>query len=132
MTTDTKTKVVTVSELQTFIEAVEFLSETENWTPTLRQWTRIREMIANLHTASPVAATQPVAYAQARPMQYGSHPQDAVMALPSAPPGPGWNAAPQHSNNPLLGVPDVNNINNPVRTPNIDTSNGQSYSSSFV
>jgi hypothetical protein len=123
----TEEKKITIRELQTFIEAVEFAADSENWIPSERQWKRIRAMIDSLvDTPAAKAATvaQPVAAAPAvyapvippqpdRPVQYAQ---------------PGGLTMPVHHTAPpaFAGMqPGV-----PVRTPDIDTSNG-SYQSSF-
>lgn len=121
------TKVVTAVELKTFIDAVEFASDAEDWVPSKRQWVRIRDMINRLEeTAPPAVATAaapqhymqiPTADAQ---ISYGPRgmggPQGGMMQPQGLPQGI-----------PLAGAtPQI-----PVRTPDIDTF-GKPYQSSFA
>ncbi len=52
----------TVQKLKSLIEAIDLMSEDEAWTPTSRQWTRIKEMIETLEEAPAVQAPAPVVY----------------------------------------------------------------------
>lgn len=123
-------KPVSVEKLQSFIEAVIFAADLEDpdaWVPTPRQWKKIREMIDNLEAASPVSH-QPVQYApmgmpQAEP-QY-SHPPR--MAGPSAMDAPMYRPTAQLPSD----VPMATGSSLAVRTPDIDTLNGN-YASSFA
>lgn len=136
-------KKVTVRDLQTFIDAVEFASDQEEWTPSPKQWKRIRDMINNLESAS-VAQPQPqVQYAQpvqphyqpplqlAQPAPTFSGPSTLSGVTPSgAPFGGGMPTAA-----PFGGTPAGAAFGGgaaPVRTPDIDTSNGKPYQSSFA
>lgn len=118
-------KATTISELRTFIEAVEFASEQEDaWVPNARQWSRIRDMIFSIEEAvsppPPVQMMRPVyqeltnswipAPVEQVPMQ--------TMPLPVS------SIAPRH---PPVTPPVFAN----PRTPDIDTSNGQ-YTSPFA
>jgi hypothetical protein len=49
----------TVRDLKTFIDAVEFASDVDEWTPSPKQWKRIRSMINEL-TEEPTAAPRPM------------------------------------------------------------------------
>lgn len=119
-------KQVTIGELQTFIEAVEFtadLPDDQEWAPSARQWKKIRQMIDNLHEKPVVQERieQPVYYNN--PTSGFTNPSPATpSSLPS------MNMAP-----PTLppGAPFATNEGIPVKTPNIDTTNG-SYKSSFA
>lgn len=114
-------KKVTISELKTFIDAVEFAADTEGWTPSKRQWLKIREMInALVEAPTPQAASLPQ---MMMPVQQGP-----VQMAPSGmagltPPGPVHIPAgvPMAGANPAI----------PVKTPDIDTTRGN-YQSSFA
>lgn len=116
----TTPKKVTVPELKTFIEAVEFAADTDEWIPSKRQWLKIREMI-NALVDTPQAAPAP-----------------QVMQLPPIPMGPmqmapggmsGMAPGPVHI---PQGVPlAAGNPTQAVKTPDIDTSRGN-YQSSFA
>lgn len=141
MTTPKKT---TVAELKTFIDAVEFASDKDNWVPSERQWNRIRDMINNLDDAPP--APPQVSHPPHHVMQLpqAPHPMAHIpmgMDTPGVPAGPsslggGMPAQlpPQQMMNPR--APLATGMNGtaamPVRTPDIDTSNGQGYTSSFA
>ncbi len=118
-------KPVTVGELKTFIDAVEFAADTDDWIPSARQWKRIREMIERLEErAAPAPQVQ-----QPQPHQ----PQMMVpMMVPSAMmstmhPGAAPGQAVLPPGVPIAGA----NPALPVKTPDIDTSNGQ-YQSTFT
>lgn len=115
-------KTVSAAELKTFIDAVEFAADSDDWIPSKRQWERIRGMIERLDVTPP----GPPAYAP-----------PVMMALPQAPVdyGPsrmsGGMMPPQHQGIPQ-GVPIAGgNPLQAVRAPDIDTSNGQ-YKSAFA
>lgn len=121
----TSTKPVTVGELKTFIDAVEFASDTDEWVPSPRQWKRIREMIERLEERAPAAAPAPVHQQQ--------QPQMMVpMMVPST-----MMPAPQHMPSAMAAVPPpgvplaAGAPNVAVKTPDIDTSNG-TYVSTFT
>jgi len=48
----------TVRDLKTFIDAVEFASDVDEWTPSPKQWKRIRTMINDL-SEEPAVAPRP-------------------------------------------------------------------------
>lgn len=55
----------TISKLKSLIEAIDLMSEEEEWTPTARQWKRIREMIEGLEegpTSQPTYTPAPTHY----------------------------------------------------------------------
>lgn len=115
-------KSVNIVQLKAFIEAVEFAADTDNWIPSERQWRRIRDMIERLEETTP--APQAV---QMPPIQ----PPVTQMAPPGLggmmPPIHTMPVAPQQLPGPFaMGSPHV-----PVRSPDIDTSNGQ-YVSAFT
>jgi hypothetical protein len=119
----TTPKKVTVSELKTFIEAVEFAADTEEWIPSKRQWLRIREMI-NVLVDTQVERTV-------------QQPQQIHLPLPSgpmqmAPGGLGAGLTPPGPIQIPQGVPMAGtNPAMPVKTPDIDTTRGN-YTSSFA
>lgn len=118
-----KNKVVTVRDLQTFIDAVEFASDQEEWVPSAKQWKRIRQMIDDLDEAPapvPAPVQQPV-YHQPAPIHH------APSGFGQGPANPTYSAPVQTSLPPLFGTGGAV----PARTPDIDTTNGQ-YSSSFA
>lgn len=111
-------KSVTVSELKTFIEAVEFAADVEEWIPSERQWKRIRSMIDGLIDSGP----PPAPAAQSAPAY-----QPPTLPPTFAPSGLAGMVPP-----PQMAVPfALDRPSQPVRTPDIDTSNG-SYSSAFA
>lgn len=122
----TETKKVSVKELQTFIEAVEFAADTDNWIPSERQWKRIREMINNLEsTVAPQPAAAPSYPAPAAPPVYRD-PAAPVRLAPGGMPAPQYAAQPQLPPTLANGASSI-----PVKTPDIDTSNG-GYKSTFA
>lgn len=123
-------KKTTVRDLKTFIDAVEFASDQEEWVPSARQWKRIRQMIEDLEEVVEKAPAPPAVYPQTQP------PAGPLQFAPSSI-GP---AVPQYTpqySMPQGGMPQVNNPllashgQVPVRTPDIDT-NGKPYTSSFA
>lgn len=119
-------KSVSAKELKTFIEAVEFAADSDNWIPSERQWKRIRSMIDRLEEHQPPSLSNPteapMTYAQ--PMPKAPEPvmlaPGGLMQMPTGPVQRG----------PLNG-PFAIEASHPVRTPDVDTSNGQ-YTSSFA
>lgn len=126
----TKHKPVTIPELKMFIEAVEFASDTDEWTPSVRQWTKIRSMIDSLQE-SPVKAqgTQPAPSTNADQQlhQLQNVGQQAQML------SPGDSQLHQLSqlHNAQPHPQSHQNSSEKWRTPNIDTSNGN-YDPPFV
>lgn len=119
-------KTVTAAELKTFIDAVEFAADSDEWIPSKRQWERIRGMIDRLEVAAPIptyvnapvipmALPGPSDYGQSRMAAggMGGMMQPAPQGIPAGVPIAGGN--------PLQAV----------RAPDIDTSNGQ-YKSAFA
>lgn len=49
------TQITTVAKLKALLEAIDLITEEEGWTPTSKQWKRIREMIETLE--EPLSAT---------------------------------------------------------------------------
>jgi hypothetical protein len=125
-------KKTTVRDLKTFIEAVEFASDTDSWVPSARQWAKIRSMIESLEeVAAPQAAHQTVAAPSQQYIPPTYQPQIPVM--PAMPVGPsGLTAArPAPSMAPTGGMPLSMGQGGAVRAPDIDTSNGQ-YNSLYA
>lgn len=125
-------KTYSITELKTFIDAVEFAADVEEWIPSARQWRRIREMINGLApepVAAPVRQPNPVQFHQPQ-MHVPQMPPNNFPAMPSGP-SPLGGIAPQQ-----MGAPNAplasGNSQIPIRTPDIDTSNGSSYKSAFA
>lgn len=53
---------ITVKELKTVIETLEWAAETDEWVPSHRQWKRIRELISKLDDTVAVAPPVMVPY----------------------------------------------------------------------
>ena len=118
---------ITINEFKMWLEGVEEM-QPENWSPDKRQWDRIREKINQLEAT--VQPAQPVQYAPSAPVyreeqiQYAPVSNAPVQYAPStmprvAPPPP--NAALFGGDNPAF----------PVKTPNVDSSNG-TYEAPFI
>jgi hypothetical protein len=123
----TSPKKVTVSELKTFIDAVEFAADTDEWIPSKRQWLRIREMIDSLVPDAPPPAPPP----QIMQLPIPQHLQQPQMPMQLAPGGLGNGGMMSPPQIPQ-GVPiAAGNPGQAVRTPDIDTSSGK-YQSSFA
>ena len=125
----TENKKISVKELQTFIEAVEFAADTDDWIPSARQWKRIRQMIDNLEVEPPVRI-------QSAPQNLVPPSSAPVYRNPDAPVrmAPGGMPPPAHANMPTqlpttFGNPNAPGV--PAKTPDIDTSAG-GYKSSFA
>lgn len=129
MTTEV-TKKIPVRELQTFIEAVEFAADTDDWIPSPRQWKRIRQMIDNLELPADRPAAQPQRPAAQPPMQHSNAP--IRMAAGGMPP-PTYSTPMQPMQQTPLPAPFANPSSPAalVKTPDIDTSSGE-YQSSFA
>lgn len=123
----TENKKITVRELQTFIEAVEFAADTDDWIPSERQWKRIRSMIDNLVEEAPANVKQ----TYADPYTLPTH-RPAPVPAPDRPvtmaPGGLSGRAPAPAPSPALAS---NSPGIPVKTPDIDTSAGP-YNSGFA
>lgn len=118
-------KPVSVTQLKTFIEAVEFAADADDWVPSKRQWDRIRDMIERLEEAAPAA---PSPAPQAAPVMM----QLPVPAMsPTFAPGSGL-TMPAPPNVSGLPGPFGGGGPSPVRTPDVDTSGGRTYQSSFA
>lgn len=70
----------TVAKLKALLEAIDLMLEEDEWTPTARQWKRIRQMIDDLPEEDAVPAPTPTRTMQyessARPARSGpTHPQ---------------------------------------------------------
>jgi len=120
----TEQKPVSVTQLKTFIEAVEFAADAENWVPSERQWRRIRNMIESLDDTPTAAAIH--------------QSPAAPMLLPN--PGPATTFVPSLSGLARPSAPNVSQLTGPfaaggpqpVRTPDVDTSGGRGYQSTFA
>lgn len=138
----TDKKTITVRDLKTFIDAVEFASDQDEWIPSAKQWRRIREMIDSLQESQP-AVQQPQFYPPQSAMPAPTAaPVMAAPQQPAMPTGPSafattgyaavtgmpTGAVPAMPNNPLFGTTGTGQ----VRTPDIDTSHGKPYQSSFA
>lgn len=136
---------VTIRDLQTFIDAVEFASDQEEWVPSPRQWKRIREMISKLEDApavverpqlySPMAGVPQMApHALHAPMQAPASTQQIppMPAGPSAFVAPAVPAGPQYHFGGIPAQPHIPAAFNTPRTPDIDTTGGKPYTSSFA
>lgn len=121
-----ETKKVTIRDLQTFIDAVEFASDTEEWVPSARQWKRIRQMINDLEESPPpqIQRQQSNQPNFGTPQYAGPPISGSSLAVP---------AGYQQQTQPAVQLPPVfgTGAQQPAKTPDIDTSNGQ-YKSNFV
>lgn len=138
---------MTVSEFKSWLRGIcDILGE--DWVPNAQQWKRIREKIDCLQECSSVVYTQ-------KPMQtqtvtvVNDQPQGQQLHQAQAAPTPVRPAGPSSLNSPpsppqsrvvsspggvpvLVGPMATNNtLNNPVKTPSIDTTNGR-YDSPFI
>lgn len=125
MTTE---KPISVQELKTFIDAVEFASDKEDWIPSERQWKRIRSMIDRLEATPPQQQVRSEPhYAQQMQMPMPAPSAPPVMAAPSA---MTQMRMPPQVQQPLTG-PFASGGPTPVRTPDVDTSGGN-YQSAYA
>lgn len=126
-------KPVTIRELKTFIEAVEFAADSEDeWIPSKRQWIRIRSMIERLEETPATATTPPTQSSFQPPTAFA--PPVMIDYGPSrmSPGGFGGQQMPLSPSSPPPGAPfAIGAPQLPVRTPDIDTSI-QPYKSSFA
>lgn len=123
-------KKITIAEFRCWLEGVEEMQD-EAWVPSPTQWKRIRDKL-NTIDDTPPPAPAPVAVQHTLPTVWRSPEVEApIQIAPSAMVGlPVPRAPAQHT--PLTGPfanPDVPQM--PVRTPTIDTSNGN-YQSTFA
>lgn len=121
------TKPVTINELKTFIDAVEFASDSDNWVPSDRQWKRIRDMINRLEEAAPPAPMQMPAAPFIPPQGSFGPPPVATQSAMQLPQG-NWSPPPPQQ----LSGPFATGGPSPVKTPDIDTTHGKGYQSSFA
>lgn len=124
-------KPVTITELKTFIEAVEFAADVESWIPSERQWKRIRSMIDRLIDVVPQAVQSqphqpPVQKAPPQPFDSNN--------TRMAPGGLGSGTTPSMPPPSIpVGVPlATGSAQIPIRAPDIDTSHGKPYSTPFA
>lgn len=123
-------KNISVKEFKMWLEGVEEMQE-EGWVPNSTQWARIRDKIRCI-AEEPQGFTAPQFGPRQAPQQVGQPPAPPpmpVMQQPQfAPAGMTGLAAPEPGGRgPLAGGPTTI----PVKTPDIDTSNG-GYRSSFA
>lgn len=128
-------KMVSVHELKTFIDACEFIADTEQmWVPSARQWAKIREMIRNLNDGRSVDMVG-LTYPSAQPTMVApiAPPQVPTFAPPPVPAGPSV-LPPVPDNLPSAPPPHSASlfaVGGTARTPHIDTSDGN-YQSAFL
>lgn len=127
---------ITIKEFRMWLQGVEEMQD-PGWVPSPAQWSRIREKINHIEEAE----SEPVVvYQQPAPVQqhYPVPPTGVPMGneMPGIPAGPsslGMTPRPPMPASPppsgLFATPESPSM--PVRTPNIDTTNGQ-YQSSFA
>ena len=123
---------ITVKEFRMWLQGVEEMQDSA-WVPNPTQWARIREKINTIEETepTPVHAAAPVQYHQPPMVNY---PIPTGNELPGVPAGPSSMAATRLASPPpppasgLFATPESPNM--PVRTPNIDTTNG-SYQTSL-
>ncbi len=129
-------KKLTVKEFKMWLEGVEEMQDAD-WCPNEVQWKRIREKIRMLDedAVAPTAAMfTEIPIPGGRPMTAGP----GMMAIPIAPSGnplEAMNINPADFPTPPTpppGRPFLNDDNRPAKTPNIDTSGGKKYNSSFT
>lgn len=77
-------KVTTPTQLKSLVEALDLMHEEDEWTPTPKQWNRIKEMIESLEERGPVAVHQNPAIPT--PRAPGPNPAaGGTIAFPSVP-----------------------------------------------
>lgn len=153
MAEEKKTKPITLKEFKMWLQGVEEM-QADGWVPDARQWTRIREKIDQIleeetppamHYAPGVrraapggeVALPPGSELVFQPMNTSPPPASgAAAAAPSAlntAPAASSPRSPRVTSTPS-GVPVTlaRDSQVPVKTPDIDTSNGKEYNSNFV
>lgn len=139
MSTEQKQK-VTISEFKSWLRGIRDMLGDE-WVPNADQWKRICEKIDSLQEHPNTVPAQPqqtrvvvTSYDQTPPhsQTVPAHPAGpSSLNLPPSPPQPRVVSSP--GGVPVLTGPIATNntLNNPVKTPSIDTTNGK-YDSAFV
>jgi len=115
-------KGMTVQEFRYWLEGVEEM-QPEGWSPDTRQWKRIREKLYTIVET----VQQPTKLYRVPEPNYEETPYQGPIQL--APPGLSRHIQAPPSNNALFANAD--NPTNPVKTPNLDTSNG-TYEPAFI
>jgi hypothetical protein len=133
-----KTKLISIKEFKMWLQGVEEM-QSDGWAPDARQWTRIREKIDQVDDTS----TQQPVYA---PRNF----EAAFPPMNTNPPVAGGGSAVPAPSNLNVATPPARpprtamtssglpvslasgNASVPVKTPNIDTSHGKPYDSSFA
>jgi hypothetical protein len=125
---DDKKKTITIKEFKMWLEGVEEMQDAD-WIPSASQWKRIREKLDSVaETSGPApsfnAGTAPITYAGPSSIvaPAGTPPVTAPAYQPS-------NIMPPPPPSGLFANAEAAAI--PVKTPSIDTSNGQ-YKSAFA
>lgn len=121
------TKAITVRDLKTFIEAVEFAADQADWVPSPRQWAKIRTMINDLEEAPQHAPQPPQMTERYAPLPTPAGPAPQYQLAPT---GLAGNVPPRPSAQ-QAHLPAFSTTNGALRTPDIDTSSG-GYTSGFV
>lgn len=131
MSTDKK---ISIKEFKTFIEACEFVTDSDEWIPSEKQWKRIRQMINNLEESGEYEKTKTPTPQVSPPQQFfqppSSNPLESMNIDPSNIPVP---SMPNITIPPAVippGRPFASN-QGAVRTPDVDTSHGN-YKSTFA
>jgi hypothetical protein len=142
-----KPKTISIKEFKMWLQGVEEM-QAEGWVPDARQWERIRAKIDQIEDAVVPAYT---GY-RAAPVEASELPPGTNLVfqpLNTAPPGPGGGAAiplpsalntagptpraPRVATTPAgLPVTMASGTPTPVKTPDVDTSNGKPYNSQFT
>ena len=127
MPTENETKIMTIAEFRYWLEGVEEM-QSDEWSPDKRQWDRIREKLNSI--ANTVATPAPTSIQNNNPNVPMHREPDRLIDRPvqHAPSGMGRVTAPPPSG-VLFGNSD--NPAFPVKTPNVDSSNG-GYEPAFI
>jgi len=128
----TEKKKLTIKEFKMWLQGVEEMQD-ENWIPTATQWKRIREKIDDINDQAPAAPAQPAPVMYAPPAPTYATPAGPTVLAPGGMGNPAGATAPSFAPAPPpAGVPLASGSEQiPVKTPNIDTTNGQ-YRSAFA
>lgn len=123
----TDNQVLTIKEFKMWLQGVEEM-QSDDWCPNPIQWKKIRDKITELADApTPVQPAQTLIRGAASPVEFHRPPEFAgppVMAAPSA--------LPMAQRDHFIPPPVLSsNPHQPVKTPMIDTSNGN-YNPAFA
>jgi hypothetical protein len=125
---------ITVSEFLMWIEGIEEMSE-DDWSPNPSQWKKIRQKINTMvnvpYNPQPIvmyrdSANQPPL--QSNQVAVIEQPKELIVRREHS--GLSTVQPAVSNNNPLFANAD--NPTSPVRTPNIDTSDGSGYKPAFL